>query len=66
MKNNNVTEKDLFYILDLFEHMKVTYWLDGGWGVEVPQSRSKRLIGRSIKYAKRAIHYGLLLISVIL
>ncbi|MDY4760790.1 MAG: lincosamide nucleotidyltransferase Lnu(A), partial [Streptococcus thoraltensis] len=26
MKNNNVTEKDLFYILDLFEHMKVTYW----------------------------------------
>ncbi|MEL1145873.1 lincosamide nucleotidyltransferase Lnu(A), partial [Staphylococcus epidermidis] len=24
MKNNNVTEKDLFYILDLFEHMKVT------------------------------------------
>ncbi|MCC3712418.1 lincosamide nucleotidyltransferase Lnu(A), partial [Staphylococcus aureus] len=22
MKNNNVTEKDLFYILDLFEHMK--------------------------------------------
>lgn len=30
MKNNNVTEKDLFYILDLFEHMKVTYWLDGG------------------------------------
>ena len=32
MKNNNVTEKDLFYILDLFEHMKVTYWLDGGWG----------------------------------
>ena len=32
MKNNNVTEKELFYILDLFEHMKVTYWLDGGWG----------------------------------
>ncbi|KAB2187733.1 lincosamide nucleotidyltransferase Lnu(A), partial [Staphylococcus epidermidis] len=23
MKNNNVTEKELFYILDLFEHMKV-------------------------------------------
>ena len=27
MKNNNLTEKELFYILDLFEHMKVTYWL---------------------------------------
>ncbi|MDO6373537.1 lincosamide nucleotidyltransferase Lnu(A), partial [Staphylococcus epidermidis] len=26
MKIDNVTEKDLFYILDLFEKMEVTYW----------------------------------------
>ncbi|MDT1130610.1 lincosamide nucleotidyltransferase Lnu(A), partial [Staphylococcus pseudintermedius] len=24
-----------FYILDLFEKIEVTYWLDGGWGVDV-------------------------------
>ena len=42
MKNNNVTEKDLFYILDLFEHMKVTYWLDGGWGVDVLTGKQQR------------------------
>src|SRR5699024_678487 len=42
MKNNNVTEKELFYILDLFEHMKVTYWLDGGWGVDVLTGKQQR------------------------
>ncbi|MGV3200860.1 nucleotidyltransferase domain-containing protein, partial [Streptococcus thoraltensis] len=42
MKNNNVTEKDLFYILELFEHMKVTYWLDGGWGVDVLNGKQQR------------------------
>ena len=42
MKNNNVTEKELFYILNLFEHMKVTYWLDGGWGVDVLTGKQQR------------------------
>src|SRR5699024_5719713 len=42
MKNNNVTEKELFYILDLFEHMKVTYWLDGGWWVDVLTVKQQR------------------------
>ena len=42
MKNNNVTEKYLFYILDLFEHMKVTYWWDGGWGVDVLTGKQQR------------------------
>ncbi|WP_400224387.1 nucleotidyltransferase domain-containing protein, partial [Enterococcus faecium] len=42
MKIDNVTEKDLFYILDLFEKMEVTYWLDGGWGVDVLTGKQQR------------------------
>ncbi|PNF88755.1 nucleotidyltransferase domain-containing protein, partial [Klebsiella pneumoniae] len=42
MKINNVTEKDLFYILDIFEKMEVTYWLDGGWGIDVLTGKQQR------------------------
>ncbi|WP_369008252.1 nucleotidyltransferase domain-containing protein, partial [Staphylococcus warneri] len=42
MKIDNVTEKDLFYILDLFEKMEVTHWLDGGWGVDVLTGKQQR------------------------
>lgn len=37
-----VTEKTLFHMLDFFEHRKVPYWLDGGWGVDVLTGRQNR------------------------
>ena len=37
-----VNEETLFMILDLFESMGVTYWLDGGWGVDVLYGRQTR------------------------
>ena len=42
MKKNNITEKHLFYVLDLFEDLKITYWLDGGWGVDVLTGKQQR------------------------
>lgn len=42
MKSINVTEQNLFYILDLFENLEVTYWLDGGWGVDVLTGEQQR------------------------
>src|SRR5699024_3441665 len=42
MKIDNVAEKDLFYILDLFEKMGVIHWFDGGCGVDVLTGRQQR------------------------
>ena len=30
------------FITRFFEHMKVTYWLDGGWGVDVLTGKQQR------------------------
>lgn len=38
----NVTEENLFYILDLFEKLEIAYWLDGGWGVDVLTGQQNR------------------------
>lgn len=38
----NVTEENLFYILDLFKNMDVNYWLDGGWGVDILTGKQQR------------------------
>ena len=42
MGKNNVTEKHLFYILDLLKDLQITYWLDGGWGVDVLTGKQQR------------------------
>ncbi len=39
MKKETTGQKDLFEVLDFMEELDITYWLDGGWGVDV-------LIGR--------------------
>ena len=31
----DITKETLFTVLDLFDSLDVTYWLDGGWGVDV-------------------------------
>lgn len=44
-KKETVTTDDLFQVLDLLDHMNMSYWLDGGWGVDVlagQQTRSHR------------------------
>lgn len=30
-KKETVTTDDLFQVLDLLDHMNMSYWLDGGW-----------------------------------
>ena len=38
----NTTKETLWMILDLFEGLSVTYWLDGGWGVDALYGRQTR------------------------
>ncbi|MEG0626320.1 nucleotidyltransferase domain-containing protein [Anaerorhabdus sp.] len=33
-KKEIVTKENLFTVLDLIESLEMTYWLDGGWGVD--------------------------------
>lgn len=38
----NTTKETLWTILDLFEKHSVTYWLDGGWGVDALYGKQTR------------------------
>ena len=29
------TKEDLMKVIELFENTGITYWLDGGWGVDI-------------------------------
>jgi lincosamide nucleotidyltransferase A/C/D/E len=42
MKKEVVSKKDLFKVLDLFDELKISYWLDGGWGVDVLVGKQTR------------------------
>lgn len=42
MKKEDITQKDLFYVLDIFDSLDMQYWLDGGWGVDVLTGRQNR------------------------
>ena len=68
MKNNNVTEKDLFYILDLFEHMKVTYWLDGGFFGSSYNSKKFTFLNKNngLIYLKKKVIFTVKLMKIIL
>lgn len=51
----NTTKETLWMILDLFEKLSVTYWLDGGWGVDAlygKQTREHRDIDINFDAAK--------------
>lgn len=37
-----VTKETLFKILDVFDQSGITYWLDGGWGVDVLYGKQTR------------------------
>lgn len=42
MKKEIVTKEDLLKVIDLFEKIQITYWLDGGWGVDVLVGKQTR------------------------
>lgn len=42
MKKETAGQKDLFEILDFMEELDITYWLDGGWGVDAITGRQTR------------------------
>ena len=42
MKKETAGQKDLFEVLDFMEELDITYWLDGGWGVDVLIGRQTR------------------------
>ena len=35
VKQEIASKKSLIMILDLLEHLKIRYWVDGGWGIDV-------------------------------
>ena len=42
MKKETAGQKDLFEVLDFMEELDITYWLDGGWGVDALIGRQTR------------------------
>ena len=34
------TKEDLMKVIELFENTGITYWLDGGWGVDILAGKS--------------------------
>lgn len=42
MKKETAGQDDLFAVLDFMEKLDITYWLDGGWGVDVLVGRQTR------------------------
>ena len=37
------TKEDLIKVIELFENMGITYWLDGGWGVDILAGKQTRI-----------------------
>lgn len=61
-KKEIVTKEDLLNIIDLLESTKITYWIDGGWGVDLlfgKQTRNHRDIDINFdaKYTDELIEF---------
>lgn len=41
-KKEITTKEDLMKVIALFEQLKITYWLDGGWGVDILAGKQTR------------------------
>jgi len=37
-----LTQKTLFFLLDLLDTLKMRYWVDGGWGVDILAGKQNR------------------------
>ena len=42
------TKEDLMKVIELFENTGITYWLDGGWGVDILAGKQIRILKRSV------------------
>ena len=42
------TKEDLMKVIELFENTGITYWLDGGWGVDILAGKQTRILKRSV------------------
>ena len=40
------TKEDLMKVIELFENTGITYWLDGGWGVDILAGKQTRIFAR--------------------
>ena len=38
------TKEDLMKVIELFENTGITYWLDGGWGVDILAGKQTRML----------------------
>ena len=38
-----ITKEDLMKVIELFENTGITYWLDGGWGVDILAVKQTRI-----------------------
>lgn len=41
-KKETTTKEDLMMVINLLEDSKITYWIDGGWGIDVLAGRETR------------------------
>lgn len=41
-KKETTTKEDLMIIVNLLEESRITYWIDGGWGIDVLAGRQTR------------------------
>ena len=41
-KKETTTKEDLMMVINLLEESKITYWIDGGWGIDVLAGRETR------------------------
>ena len=37
------TKEDLLKVIEIFENTGITYWLDGGWGIDVLAGKQTRI-----------------------
>lgn len=41
-KKETTLIEDLMFVIELFEELGITYWIDGGWGIDVLAGRQTR------------------------
>ena len=41
-RKETTTKDDLMTVINLFENAGITYWIDGGWGVDILAGKQTR------------------------
>ena len=55
------TKEDIMTVIDILENAEITYWIDGGWGVDIlagKQTRDHRDIDINFdsRYTEKLLH----------